>query len=210
MKMDIVMIIRIIGFLLILFATFVATVQLPKISGKIDKIDSRISNFKDSRIMTTLCTLSYGEQFTRRRIELFEANEIVARGNNESAVADLRKRALDQTIELAKQWAVLLSGDQKEQNTKDIENQINDIVTDNNKSLSVQIDEVEKVWRIQQKEASERVAKAHENWHSIELTKSKIEDAKQIWNSVFIWCQILGLITLSLAEILDKFVKKNI
>ncbi len=91
--------IKIIGFLLILFATFIATVQLTRISDQINKIDSEISNFKDSRIMTALCALSYGEQFTRRRIELFEANENAARGNDISAVADLRKRALDLTMD---------------------------------------------------------------------------------------------------------------
>ena len=210
MKMRAVIVMKVIGFVLILSATFVATVQLPRIAKRIDIIDSNVSDFKDARIMTTLCMLHYGEQFTRRRIELFEAHQMVARGGNEGMVQELRKRALDQTVDLAKQWAVLLSGDQKEQRAMNVEQQIDDIVQDNSRRMVHKIDEVERIWKAQQQMAGERNAKAHKAWHDAQEKRSAVEGIKRRWDVVFVWCQILGLIVLGVAEISDKFVKPNV
>ena len=70
------------------------------------------------------------------------ARVLAAKAYNNRAVQELRRRALNQTIRLAKQWSTLLSDYQRDPNEKDVEQQLHDIVEDGKKSLSAKMEEV--------------------------------------------------------------------
>ena len=199
--------IKIIGFLLVVGATFIATVLVPKLDKEISAIDDEILSFKDSRVMTTLATLSYGEQFTRRRIELFEANQFILLKNDKKAAEEIRKRALNQTIDLAKQWAYLHGGRDAESLRKKTEEKIKVILDDNSLDVSNKLDSVEKIWKENQVAASERIAQAHKEWHDNEDKMKQLMSNSKWWTRLFAWLQILGLILFSGAEVFDKLIK---
>jgi hypothetical protein len=199
--------IKIIGFLLVVSATFIATVVVPKLDKEISAIDDEILSFKDSRIMTTLAMLSYGEQFTRRRIELFEANQFILLKNDKKAAEEIRKRALNQTIDLAKQWAYLHGGRDAESLREKTEEKIKVILDDNSLDVSNKLDAVEKIWKENQVVASERIAQAHKEWHDNEDKMKQLMSNSKWWTRLFAWLQILGLILFSGAEVFDKLIK---
>jgi len=187
--------------------SFLLQLKEGTISKKISEVDNEILSFKDSRVMTNLATLSYGEQFTRRRIELFEANQTLLLTKDKKATEEIRKRALDQTIDLANQWAYLMGGHEAELLKQETEEKIKRILTDRSLDAGAKLDRVEKIWKENQEAASQRVAQAHKEWHDNE-DKIKIlrKDSKK-WSSLFAWLQILGLILFSGAEVFDKLIK---
>ncbi len=199
--------IKIIGFLLVVGATFIATVVVPKLDKEISAIDNEILSFKDSRVMTTLATLSYGEQFTRRRIELFEANQFILLNNDKKAAEEIRKRALNQTIDLANQWAYLHGGRDAESLREKTEEKIKVILDDNSLDVSNKLNGVEKIWKENQVAASQRVAQAHKEWHDNEDIMKQLMSNSKWWTRLFAWLQILGLILFSGAEVFDKLIK---
>ena len=196
---------KIVGFIFIIVATIVATVIIPKNDACIDKIDDRIDDFKESRILTVICGISYDIKFTQRRIELFEANENVSRKNNDSSIKILRERALENTIGMAKAWASLLGREQKEVELAKLDKEIEKIINDKSKNINKKIEAVEKIYQREEELASARLKKAHEKYYEDKQEKQKKEDINRRWNSFFILFQILGLMILSICEILDKF-----
>ena len=121
----------------------------------------------------------------------------------------LRKRAINQTSKLAKQWSTLLSDYDQKSIDPNLDNRLNDIVLNDSKSLLIKMEEVEAIWREQQNKASERFKIAHNERDSALSRKNTLDSKKQMWNSIFIWLQILGLIILSSIEIIDKFIEKG-
>ena len=209
MSLNKIITLKIIGFIFVIFATIIATVILPKNDAYIDTINDRIDDFKESRILTAICGISYDIKFTQRRIELFEANENVVRKSKDGSVKILRERALEHTIGMAKAWASLLGREQKKVDLEKLDKQIEIIINDKSKDINKKIEEVEKIYQREQELASARLKKAHEKYYDDKQEKQKKEDINRLWNSFFIWFQILGLMILSICEILDKFAVKK-
>lgn len=195
---------KLFGFLLIIVATFIATVKVPALDKKISSSNEDISKFKESRFMTALCMLHYGEQFTRRRIELFEANQITLAGKGKESVNELRKRALNQTIALAQQWASLMGGDEADVRKEDTDEKLREIV-DQNTTIEDKLAKAEEIWKENQAAASKRLDVAHEKYRKHKTVKENLERVRSGWAKGFAWLQIIGLILFSGAEIIDKF-----
>ncbi|ODS31349.1 MAG: hypothetical protein SCARUB_03544 [Candidatus Scalindua rubra] len=159
--------------------------------------------------MSTLATLSYGEQFTRRRIELFEANQFILLKNDIKTAEEIRKRALNQTIDLAKQWAYFLGGTNAESIRSKTEEKIKVIQNDNSLDVSRKLDHVEKIWKENQEAAFQRIAQAHKEWHDNEDKMKQLTNNRKWWNGLFAWLQIMGLILFSGAEVFNKLIKSK-
>ena len=132
MKVKIVIPLKIIGFLLVLIATLIITVLLQTKSEQISQVNNKISDFKDDRIMAALCVSHYSEQITQRRIWLLEANLTALMNEDKDSIESKLNMALDITNAMTKEWAVLLSGDRKEEFLSNVMNQINEIESDKN------------------------------------------------------------------------------
>jgi len=195
------------GFLLVIVATIVATVKIPSIDKKISNTKEAIGKFRDSRILTGICKLAYGEDFTKRRIELFERNQMIMQGGDKKAIRELAKRALNDTAKLARQWAVLLSDDKESELLKSTNDSIDKILADETVPLLEKIDKVEKIWKENQSAASNRLKVAHEKYHKDKAVKENHEKARLFCTKLFAWLQISGLILFSGAEIIGKVVK---
>ncbi len=147
------------GFLVLIGAAFLATVTVPRIQQKLSDLTDALAHLRDSRMLSAICIVNYAEQFTRRRIELFEANHLQLSGGPPNAAQDLRQRALNQTIELAKQWAVLLAGEAAQQQILDVETQVATIMNDDSIDRCGKLDATERIWLI-------RKVLQHQTWLS--------------------------------------------
>lgn len=75
--LNIIDIIKLLGFLMIVIATVIFLVGILPLDKKISKVKSDVDSFKDSRILTAIATLAYGQDFVKRRIEFFERNQLM-------------------------------------------------------------------------------------------------------------------------------------
>lgn len=205
MALSIVDGVKLFGFLLIVVATFIATVEIPALDKEISSSNEDISKFKESRVVTALCMLNYGELFTRRRIELFEANQTILTGKDKKSVNELRTRALNQTIILARLWASLMGGDEANARSQDTDKKIQEIAADKNINIVEKLGKVEQIWKENQAAASKRLEIAHERYSTHKTIKKNLEKVRAGWAKGFAWLQIIGLILFSGAEIIDKF-----
>jgi hypothetical protein len=198
---------KLIGFMLVVVATIISTVIIPSIDEELSELNKEIFHFKDSRILAGISMLHYGGQRIFRRIELFEANQLIIAKQDKQSVNELRKRALEQTARMAGEWATLLGGDEAEIVKKETETQINEIIENENLTFNDKLTKVEEIWTDNITKASERLKKAHEKYHQHKSLKENIGKNKSIWTKGFAWLQILGLILFSGAEIIGKLFK---
>lgn len=197
-------IMKLIGFLFMIVATIISIVTIPSFDKRIAKLNSDIDSFKDSRIMTSTCLLAYKQDFVKRRIELFERNQLILHGSSQEAINEIEKRTLDDTIKLAQQYAVLLGEDQADQFLKDTNEKINQVVRNEKRSLVEKIDLVEKIWKDNINAASIRNKERHAKWKENETAKTNLEKRRNYLNGWFIACQLSGLILFTGAEVLSK------
>ena len=148
--------------------------------------------------------LHYEEQFTRRQIELFEANQMIHTGKDKEIVKELRKKALSQTIALADQWAFLMGGDEANARRQDTEKKIQEIVADENIKIEEKLSKIEQIREANQAAFSKRLEVAHEEYGTDKTIKENLEKDRLRWANGFAWLQIIGLILFSGAEIIDK------
>ncbi len=77
--------------MLVVVATFIFTVRIPKIDKEITERKEEIERFDYSRIMTAMCKLDYGEHSTKRRIEFFERNQMIIHGVDNAKIKELNR-----------------------------------------------------------------------------------------------------------------------
>lgn len=192
--------VKLLGFLLVVVATFISTVIIPKRDKEITERKEKIERFDYSRIMTAMCKLDYGEHFTKRRIELLERNQMIIHGVDNAKIKELNRRLLYDTVQLAISWGSLLGREESE----NIKNRVDEIVSNKKMSYVSRIDEVEKVWRENQEAVSKKLEESHVRNTENKTLKSEYETSKLLWSKCFVWLQILGLILFSGAEIIGK------
>ena len=197
---------KIVGSLLLIVATGLVTIKIPSIDKTISNLEEKISKFKDSRIITSQCTLAYGKDFVKRRIELFERNQIVLHNGDEKLIQELGVRALDDTIKLATQWASLLAEDKAEEFTATTKQKVTKIVNNETMPLTEKIDAVEVVWKENMDLASTRLESLHGEWRANEAAKKVLVNKKENWRKGFILAQIFGLILLAAGETIEKII----
>ena len=197
---------KLIGFLFVAVATIISTVKIPSIDEKLSKLNKEIFDFKDGRILGGISMLHYGGQRIFRRIELFEANQLILSKQDKQKINELRKRALEQTARMAGEWATLFGGDEAEKIKEESKKQINEVVYNENLSFDDKLTQVEKIWTNNIAQASQRLKVAHEKYHQHNSMKEDIERDKLLWAKGFAWLQILGLILFSGAEIVGKLI----
>jgi len=192
--------VKLLGFLLVVVATYISTVRIPKIDKEITERKEEIERFDYSRIMTVMCKLDYGEHFTKRRIELFERNQMIIHGVDNAKIKELNRRLLHDTVQLAISWGSLLGREA----SKNIKNRVDDILSNKKMSYVSRIDEVEKVWRENQKAVGKKLEQSHVRNTENKTLKSEYEASRLLWSKCFVWLQILGLILFSGAEIIVR------
>ena len=110
---------KLIGFLLVVVATIISTVVIPSEDEELSKLDKDILHLKDSRVIGSISTLHYRGQQILKRIDLFEANQLVISKQDKEDIEELRRRALVHTARMAGEWATLFGGDEAERTEKE-------------------------------------------------------------------------------------------
>jgi hypothetical protein len=198
---------KLIGFLLVVVATVISTVVIPSKDEELSKLDKEILDFKDSRALGAISMLHYGGQRVFRRIELFEANQLVTSSQDKQSIGELRSRALTQTATMAGEWATLFGGDEAERTREESEKRIGQIISDNNLTFGDKLSQVEAIWMDNIGKASQRLRAAHEEYNKHKVKKAEIEKGRLLWASVFAWLQISGLVLFSGAEVFGKLLQ---
>ena len=209
MKKTAVNVVKLLGFLFVVIATFLSTVRIPAIDRKVSEREKAIDKFNYSRIMVGICKLDYGEHFTQRRIDLFEANQMVGISKEKQGVKKLRERVLKNTAELARCWASFWGGEDASATLENTNANLDKILSDESMTVEAKITEVEKLWTDNQDKASSRLRDAHKKFKSNKRVKKDLEDERLFWFRFFIWLQISGLILFSGAEIIGDLIKFN-
>ena len=205
--MGIAIVLAVGGALALIRATVIATITIPDIDRNISDVDGEIATFKDARIISGICKLAYGEDFTKRRIEFFERNQLIIQKAGKAEIKELEIRALKDTAKLAEQWATLLAGDKMEGLKKTTKDKIDGIAKDRGMSFDDKIKALETLWQENMTLASERLRKMHDEWHKNETDKTLLEANRAKRNSNFVKWQIGGLIALALAGMMEGAVK---
>ena len=205
------------GFFLLIIATRGSIVIMPIIGNKIDKLDKAIAEFRDYRILTGLCKLDNEAHLTRRKINLFEANQVIyihelekyitgllEKDTNqtiklEDRVHDLRQKVLDQTVGLA-EWTNI--GDKK--------NTVKEIfaICEKNSTVEEKIEKVEKIFDANRAIESGKLEKKHKERDKSQAVKESLEGWKSLWGALFIISQVGGLILFTGADVIYKFIKR--
>jgi hypothetical protein len=195
---------KLIGFLLVVAATIISTVVIPSKDRKVSELQRDILDFRDSRALGAISMLHYGGQRIFRRIELFEANQLVGSSQDRQSIDLLRSRALTQTATMAGEWATLFGGDEAERTREESEKKVDQIIHDGDLPFGEKLSQVENIWNDNIGKASQRLAAAHEQYQKQKSKKEEVERARLFWASVFAWLQISGLVLFSGAEVFGK------
>ena len=88
------------------------------------------------------------------------------------------------------------------------EREIQSIAQDNQLSIEQKLEKVEKIQLSAVNQAKERLATAHQKRNEHQIQKEELEKSRLVWNTIFLWLQILGVVLLTGSEIIEKlFIK---
>lgn len=195
---------KLIGFLFVVVATIISTVKMRSIDEELSNLNKEIFDFKDARTMAGISMLHYGAQRIFRRIELFEANQLIIAEQDKQSINELRKRVFQQTARMAGEWAAFFSKEEAEIMEKETKKRIIEIANNKNLTFADKLAEIEKIWTDNIAKATERFKTAQEEFHQHNAMKEDVERNKSRWAKAFAWLQIGGLILFSGAEIIGK------
>jgi len=193
--------IRLLGFLFIIAATFIITVVIPPIDRKTENILNEIEIFNSGRVFAGIIVLRINHLETRKQLDLFQSNLIKDQRLKKSYL----QKALNRTVTEIKHWAnFYIAGDKSI--PKNIETELSKIVDDKSTDMDTKFTEVENLLGIAQQDAFERLRKAHEERDEKKSNLNKFNENLSIWNSIFVWFQIIGLILFTGSETIEKFI----
>lgn len=219
----IIIYLKIAGPLLIICATYIATVTIVNIDKRISKVREEISNFHDARILVMQAVLSYEGRDTLFAVHDTQYYQMLnylrdlkkePDGNEknkkeidalEKVIKITEETALDNSIFLTILRSTLLSKDEKsEQETRNITSKIR-----NNKNLT-KTEKIEKIRKIQdknQKVFGERFAEIQKKWQDNISSEKRLTNGRLFWYRVFAWMQIVGLSMLAIAGAIKGMLK---
>lgn len=213
---------KILGSILIIFATFIATVVIIGIEKQISNAEEEITNFHDSRILTMMGILSYegrdillavqDVQYNQLNYLLELKQEISDKEKHKEELSKLEKITqetqeiiLHNNIFLAILWSTLLSENELDKSkTKEAADKIR---TDKNLTMTQKIEKIREIQNENQKVFGGRLAKIQEKWLENLDIKKRLDKTKSFWHGFFMWMQIGGLSMLAIAEAIEGIIE---
>ncbi len=197
---------KISGSLAIIFATLILTVKIYNIDNELSDINEKIISHKNNALLSMQFLSTINDKFTQRRLDLFERNNFILNHKTSSPLMhQIEERIFETTKIIIKKWDNSLKEiSEGEEDWGKLEIELNKIVNDGVINFE---DKLQKLENIRHEKAklfksrSENYQKLLKNYRSDEIM---IKHKKIFWNTWFIWLQVLGLISLSISEILDS------
>lgn len=198
--------ILIIGTILILSSTFIITVIVSKIDNTISKLSEDIENF---HVKTSLFTQLTSKQLTENVMEelcAFQTN-FYEHIREDDLAKIFSENVLKHCSRSAGQWASASMSN----NLQDLEDRtkirIDAIIADNTMSMLEKRRQIEGI-------GNENTIIATKKFNiykrKIQLKRKEIfqkSKRRRLWYNIFVWLQILGLITLAFGNVLEKLNK---
>ena len=204
MKDKYIIIGRLIASFLLLSATYLATVSIPKIDEKIHKENTELERIKNVATTSSRSVLNIAIITTASRIAKLESNLIrylnLGKDNQNIALLEMFN---DYKV-MANSWASLITDSTSSDNKYIVNNQIESIIT--NKNLSME-EKYKQISQIMTETRNAAINRFNENTKTAFYHTNNKEALKKIRvgrYSCFVWLQISGLIFLGLVEIIDK------
>jgi len=201
---------KLIGFVLVVFATFISTVKIPAIDKRISGLEEAIAKFRDNRILVGLSKLDQEAHIIQKNMLLSEANQVIyTRGlkeqvetiSPEERIKALRQEALNKTIGLA-EWTAI---NRQEYTRK----RISKILANETLTTRDKIRKVETIVDENRAIESKRLEGRHRERNKNKNNKANLEISRSRWANCFAWLQITGLIMFSGAEVIDKLIVRR-
>lgn len=209
---------KLIGALLIIYATYIMTVRIMNIDKEISVANENIAGFFDSRILTVLAIMNYEDRYFEYKMDIFENNRMLTYiqelrekkasqdeiKERESYIKDISDGALFQLASLTKRWGLMLTKIEDINQKK--ENEIDKILA-SNLTNEKKVGQIYDILEKNQQQAGERLNEMHKQWAKNKDKKNMLETTRNLWNRIFIWCQIVGLILIAGFETLEAVIK---
>ncbi len=206
--MEILIIVKLVGLLFIIIATYIATVKLPSINRLIQNESDNIDQFKDNRILAAISTSRASDLGLSARLNIMEANIVGYTNQKKESEIALRHEALEDLFAEIQNWCLLFTkGNLSDvfQDAKREAEKINSGDTTIEHKFKRMVDLLNTV----RNAAFQRIDEAHVKRDIHKAQKSNIENRRLVWNNVFIWFQISGLCVIAGSEVIEKLISIN-
>jgi len=199
----------IIGSLLMLAATFIATVPILQVENEISVIDKFEAKINNKIFRNLLFYQDYKQTEIKNRINHLERNGFITQNIQQSERLALESRIINSECFLIEMWSKLFTLDQIVIENKEHIQQA-DAIVKNKDSFEVTIQRLQDLLEESKKAAGNRLAAIQSKLNEEKNKRFELEDKKNLYRIVFIWTQIIGLILLGFSGVLEKITgKKN-
>jgi hypothetical protein len=199
--------IRSIGIILLLIATFILTVIIRNLTLRIEKSNEGVKRFEYGRLMTAIVNVFYETQKVSRQTYMLEYN-IVKNSEDADYKNTLIRNILDKFKGLILEYATLFGG-YSDSNVEEIKThairKYESIISNNSISFNEKYKELNNLITFYANEFSKNFSIKQENIKSKKDLIKNIEKQKRFWNIIYILFQIIGLILISAAELINNF-----
>ena len=207
--MKYIIIAKSIGLLFIIVGTLIATAKIPSIDRLVEIENESIAKFEDQRILAGISILKASHIANLKQLYLMEANIATYTGQGRDSQIELRQKALNQDATEIRNWNVLFSKGEESELFQETEKEIQSIAQDEQLTIEKKLEKVEEILLNAHNHANKRLATAHQKRNEHKNEKEKLEKSRLIWNTIFLWLQILGIVLLTGSEIFEKLFIKN-
>lgn len=197
-----------IGYLLMIIATYLATVSIPALDDKISDINQFEERIDDKIFRGLMFYLDYKQTELKNRINHLERNGFITRNIQNSERLKLENRILNTQYFLIEMWSKLFVLDEIALEDKDIINNTDEIIKKRKSFNDINLQLQELLVKSKMK-AEKRLNVIQEKMKEEKNKREEIKHNKDFYRSIFNWSQIIGLILLSFSGVLEKTSKKT-
>jgi len=197
-----------IGYILLIIATYLATVKIPELEKEISDINLVVKRIDDKILRGIILNSDYNISAIRKRINILELNNLALHdvGTNEQDV--LKKRIINTLYDLIKMYSNLFTMDEIAVESKDIEKRSDDIIN-KQEPFDIMKEKLEDLLKECKSVAGNRLVNIQEKRKKKIDKIISLEDSRDRYSNIFIWLQIMGLVLLSFSGIMEKVIKKD-
>ena len=199
MKLPIVL--GIIGLITLVFATCISTVIIPAIDRKLSDVVESIDNLKYDLSMFRVEALGLDQMddlitICRFERELFQVRDI-------PTLKRVDQIALEESVKLAEGWSALCSEDKSQEPKTKVK--INNVLAD--LPEYAKFDKIQEICQKAKLLAFDRLRVKNEKLQKDKELREEIEKERSHWHNVFVTLQVVCLISLTLAGVIERITK---
>ena len=195
------------GTVALISATYISTVTIPDIEGKLSDVVESIDKYRFNSIMSFMEKLQSEHHVTQKQIWLFHRNLLVGKEEAKERTEELALKALKEAVRLARGAFDYFDAETDNLRKLKSEEKLNNILNDENLSAITKVAKVEEVWKENQSFIADRFRLENEKLRKGRELRKEIEEEKLCVYKKFVKMQIGGLIALAFAGLIEGTIK---